>query len=510
MHTGACKEFYANLTVFIYKKEVARSRVRGVEIEFDSMKLASILNVPGHTVDKQGEELKSRRGRSGGSGSEYRRELMHTAACKEFYANLTVFIYKKKEVARSRARGVEIEFDSMKLSSILNVPGHTGISEYIKEVWDEFKYIMPLEITRKFTNNRLINVARRVQSNEMKPFQRFVHFVVMKNVVPRFGKRDTTSFMDLTYMDHLLTRRKINLPRAMMRHMAYVISVKDHEFPYGDWMTVIFNAFDVPLVNKQGEEPKPKRYDYFEDTFLTMCKLKRENGVWWIGTWENRRKDDEMDAPAEEAEKEEKKEVARSRVRGVKIEFDSMKLASILNVPGHTGISEYIKEVWEESKYIKPLEITRKFANNRMINVARRVQSTEMKPFQRFVHFLVMKNVVPRFGKRETTSFMDLTYMDHLVTRRKINLPRVMMRHMAYVISVKDHELSYGDWMTMIFNAFDVPLVDKQGEEPKRYDYFEDTFLTMCKLKRENVVWWIGTWENRRKDDEMDAPAEEA
>ncbi|GAB2284192.1 hypothetical protein Dimus_018657 [Dionaea muscipula] len=69
-----------------------------------------------------------------------------------------------------------------------------------------------------------------------------------------------------------------------------------------------------------------------------------------------------------------------------------MKLASILNVPGHTGISEYIKEVWEESKYIKPLEITRKFANNSSINVARRVQSTEMKPFQRFVHFVVMKN----------------------------------------------------------------------------------------------------------------------
>ncbi|GAB2265821.1 hypothetical protein Dimus_000856 [Dionaea muscipula] len=62
---------------------------------------------------------------------------MHTAACKEFYANLTVFIYKKKEIAKSIVKGVEIEFDSMKLASILDVPGHTGISEYIKEVWEE-------------------------------------------------------------------------------------------------------------------------------------------------------------------------------------------------------------------------------------------------------------------------------------------------------------------------------------------------------------------------------------
>ncbi|GAB2268860.1 hypothetical protein Dimus_003803 [Dionaea muscipula] len=54
---------------------------------------------------------------------------MHTAACKEFYANLTGFIYKKKEIAKSRVKGVEIEFDSMKLTSILDVPGHTGIKE---------------------------------------------------------------------------------------------------------------------------------------------------------------------------------------------------------------------------------------------------------------------------------------------------------------------------------------------------------------------------------------------
>ncbi|GAB2275448.1 hypothetical protein Dimus_010205 [Dionaea muscipula] len=214
-----------------------------------------------------------------------RRELTHTAACKEFYANLTVFIYKKKEIAKSRVKGVKIEFDSMKLAPILDVPGHTGISEYIKDVWEESKYIKPLEITRKFANNSLINVARRVHSTEMKPFQRFVHFVVMKNVAPRFEKRDTTSFMDLTYMDHLVSGRKINFPRVMMRHMAYVISVKDHELPYEDWLTMVFEEFGVPLVDKKGEEPK-------------------ENGVWWIGTRENRRKDDEVDAPEEEAEEE--------------------------------------------------------------------------------------------------------------------------------------------------------------------------------------------------------------
>ncbi|GAB2273185.1 hypothetical protein Dimus_007988 [Dionaea muscipula] len=105
-----------------------------------------------------------------------------------------------------------------------------------------------------------------------------------------------------------------------------------------------------------------------------------------------------------------------------------------------------------------------------------------MKPSQRFVNFLVMKNVVPRFGKRDTTSYMDLIYMDHLTSRKLVNLPR----------------------LTMVFKAFDVPLIDKQGEEPKRYDYFEKTFLTMCQLKRENGVWWLSTSDHRRRDDDVE------
>ncbi|GAB2268217.1 hypothetical protein Dimus_003195 [Dionaea muscipula] len=204
-----------------------------------------------------------------------------------------------------------------------------------------------------------------------------------------------------------------------------------------------------------------------------------------------------------------KKDVVKSSVKGVAIEFDHDRLASILGVPGKNGIYEYIKDVWEKLKYTKPLEITRRFANNETPTAARRVKYGEMKPFQRFIHFLVMKNVIPRFGKRDTLCFLDLTYMDHLMARRLVNLPRVMMRHTSYVISMKDHELPYGDWLTMVFEEFGVPLVDKKGEEPKRYDYFEETFFTMCKLTRENGVWWVVTGENRRRDDVVNTPEEE-
>ncbi|GAB2269103.1 hypothetical protein Dimus_004033 [Dionaea muscipula] len=60
-----------------------------------------------------------------------------------------------------------------------------------------------------------------------------------------------------------------------------------------------------------------------------------------------------------------KKDIVKSSVKGVAVEFDHEKLASILGIPGNNGICEYVKDVWEESKYIKPLEITRSGENRR-------------------------------------------------------------------------------------------------------------------------------------------------
>ncbi|GAB2286240.1 hypothetical protein Dimus_020661 [Dionaea muscipula] len=260
------------------------------------------------------------------------RSLVHVDTVKEFYAKMKVTHLRKKDVIKSKWN-----------------------REYIKEVWEESKYTKPLEITRRVANDETITAARRVKSSEMKPFQRFIHFLVMKNVIPRFGKRDTSSFMDLTYMDHLMTRRLVNLPRVMMRHMSYVISMKDHELPYEDWLTLVFEAFGVPLLIKKGEEPK--KYDFFEDTFLTMCKLTREDGVWWIGSGENRRRDD---APEEEEEEEEERN---------KDDFDWEAVIDEATVEGESGSDDqfYDAQVEVEEPMMKHKQDTASFNFNRKI-----------------------------------------------------------------------------------------------------------------------------------------------
>ncbi|GAB2279306.1 hypothetical protein Dimus_013949 [Dionaea muscipula] len=72
--------------------------------------------------------------------------LVHVDAVKEFYAKMTVIHLKKKDVVKSSVKGISIEFDHERLAAILDVPGRTGICEYIKEVWEESRYTKPLTL----------------------------------------------------------------------------------------------------------------------------------------------------------------------------------------------------------------------------------------------------------------------------------------------------------------------------------------------------------------------------
>ncbi|GAB2290314.1 hypothetical protein Dimus_024592 [Dionaea muscipula] len=101
---------------------------------------------------------------------------------------------------------------------------------------------------------------------------------------------------------------------------------------------MVFEAFGVPLVDKKGE--KPKKYDFFEDTFLTMCKLTRENGIWWIGSGENRRRDD-ADAPEVEEEDEDE---------GNKDDFDWEAVIDEATVEGESGSEERFYDAEDETQ----------------------------------------------------------------------------------------------------------------------------------------------------------------
>ncbi|GAB2285605.1 hypothetical protein Dimus_020049 [Dionaea muscipula] len=72
-----------------------------------------------------------------------------------------------------------------------------------------------------------------------------------------------------------------------------------------------------------------------------MCKLTRENGIWWIGSGENRRRDDDEATQEEEAEDDDE---------GNKNDFDWEVVIDEATVEGEFGSGEKFYDAEEEAR----------------------------------------------------------------------------------------------------------------------------------------------------------------
>ncbi|GAB2268358.1 hypothetical protein Dimus_003323 [Dionaea muscipula] len=72
-----------------------------------------------------------------------------------------------------------------------------------------------------------------------------------------------------------------------------------------------------------------------------MCKLTGENGIWWIGSGENRRRDDDVNAQEGEAEKEDE---------GNKDDFDWEAMIDEAAVEGESGSGERFYDAEDETQ----------------------------------------------------------------------------------------------------------------------------------------------------------------
>ncbi|GAB2270671.1 hypothetical protein Dimus_005544 [Dionaea muscipula] len=232
-----------------------------------------------------------------------KKDQIFKSSYREFYRNLMIKVFSKKKVTFSKVHEVYNEFDGMTLATILGIPENNGICTYVKGFWEDSKYCYPVETTRRFAHNDNINKARTVKTTEIRPFTRLLHLFVIKNIVPRFRKRDVAGFLDLTYMEYLMHEKLANFPRLIIRDMAHVIRTPYHELPYGELLTRIFKGFDVSLDEKDATQPV--NTNLFKESFLHKCGLKRENKIWWLGFGENRRRDVEEGDLEEESEEEE-------------------------------------------------------------------------------------------------------------------------------------------------------------------------------------------------------------
>ena len=89
-----------------------------------------------------------------------------------------------------------------------------------------------------------------------------------------------------------------------------------------------------------------------------------------------------------------------------------------------------------------------------------------MTSIHQLLFWFIIKNVIPRGQGRNLADAMDQCLMDLMDREEQINLPAIMIRHIARIANIsREHDLGYGFLLTCVFEHFGVELQKKVGAQ---------------------------------------------
>ena len=87
-----------------------------------------------------------------------------------------------------------------------------------------------------------------------------------------------------------------------------------------------------------------------------------------------------------------------------------------------------------------------------------------MTSLHQLLFWFVIKNVIPRDQGRNLADAMDQCLLDLMDREEQINLPAIMIRHIARIANTsREHDVGYGFLLTCVFEHFGVELKKKMG-----------------------------------------------
>jgi len=87
------------------------------------------------------------------------------------------------------------------------------------------------------------------------------------------------------------------------------------------------------------------------------------------------------------------------------------------------------------------------------------VKKEDMSSLHQLIFWFVIKNIIPRGQGRNMADAMDQCFIDLIDREEQINLPAIMIRHIARIANTsREHYLGHGFLLTRIFEHFGVKL----------------------------------------------------
>jgi len=135
------------------------------------------------------------------------------------------------------------------------------------------------------------------------------------------------------------------------------------------------------------------------------------------------------------------------------IKFNATSLDEILRISAK-GFSMY---VWEDKSMLgaaRLLELAQKLSQQPSLKAPQSIKKGEMTSLHQLLFWFIIKNIIPRRQGRNLANAMDQCFIDLLDREEKINLPAIMVRHIARIANTtREHDLGYGFLLTLVFEG---------------------------------------------------------
>jgi len=140
-----------------------------------------------------------------------------------------------------------------------------------------------------------------------------------------------------------------------------------------------------------------------------------------------------------------------SEVNGKKLHFDAKKLGEILGVLA-VGFDVYVREDKFVLGTARLLELAQKLSQQTGLQTLQSVKKGDMTSIHQLLFWFIIKNVIQRGQGRNIADAMDQCFIDLLDRGEQINLPTIMIRHIAGIANTtREHDLRYGFLLTLVF-----------------------------------------------------------
>ena len=154
-----------------------------------------------------------------------------------------------------------------------------------------------------------------------------------------------------------------------------------------------------------------------------------------------------------------------STVNGKQLCFDAKSLGEILGIPA-TGFDVYVREDKKVLGAARLLELSQKMSQQTGLKTPQSVKKGDMTSIHQLLFWFVIKNVIPKGPSRNLADAMDQCLVDLMDREEQINLPAIMIRHIARIANIsRGHDLGYGFLLTCVFEHFGVELQKRVGAQ---------------------------------------------